>query len=247
METETLGYLWIPTNLFKIVELIVRDAPVKAGIGMNQAAKGVLQFAIIGLIMAGAAVAVFEVAHVADVGYPFAKDGAVAVYFAYASSLPNYQLDQYALVQPSSGDLGPPERPIVLSLDVTINSVEVTSNEETGWTVISSETVTLDLMKQSGETIQLGLTNIVEQNIAMVRMHVASASAAVEYSDGTQASREVRVPSGELKIPVMAEIRGQLTTSITITPDMDAVKTVTQTDPIILRPTILLTKVAGPQ
>lgn len=102
-------------------------------------------------------------------------------------------------------------------------------------------------MKSSGESVLLGLTNIAEQNITMVRMHVAGAAATVEYSNGTVARRDVKVPSSELKIPLMAEIRGQLTTRITITSDPQEVHIVTQTDPMTLRLTILLNKVEGPE
>ena len=210
---------------------------------MNQAAKGVLQFAIIGLIMAGAVVAVFEAAN------PFPKEGKIAVYFAYAAPQVDIQGDQYIVDQASPATTGPPDRLNVKSLEVTIDSVQVHSgiSDETGWTEVSSGTVTLDLIKSSGESVLLGLTNIAEQNITMVRMHVASAAATVEYSNGTVARREVKVPSSELKIPLMAEIRGQLTTRITITSDPQEVHIVMQTDPIILRPTILLNKVEGPE
>ena len=108
----------------------------------------------------------------------------------------------------------------------------------------SSGTVTVDLMKQNGDTVLLGTVNIAEQNITMVRMHVASATAIIQDTSGP-APRQVKVPSDELKVPVMAEIRGQLTTSITITPG--SVHTVTQTDPIIVRPVLLLKQVDGPE
>ena len=206
---------------------------------MNSAAKSVLYFALIGLVLAGAVVGVFEVAH------PLAKDGTVAVYFAFASPqvIQGYQ---NAILQVPTGAGGPPGRLTVLSLNVTIDSVHVHSgtSEETGWTEISSGTVTVDLMKQNGDTVLLGTVNIAEQNITMVRMHVASATAIIQDTSGP-APRQVKVPSDELKVPVMADIRGQLTTSITITPH--SVHTVTQTDPIIVRPVLLLKQVDGPE
>jgi len=207
---------------------------------MNQAAKGVLQFAIIGLIMAGAVVAVFEAAN------PFPKEGKIAVYFAYAAPQVDIQGDQYIVDQASPATAGPPDRPNVKSLEVTIDSVQVHSgiSDETGWTEVSSGTVTLDLVKSSGESVLLGLTNISEQNITMVRMRVAGATATLEDASGT-VTREVKVPSGELKIPVIAQVRGQLTTSITITPE--SVHIVTQTDPIIVRPVLLVKRVDGPE
>jgi hypothetical protein len=184
-------------------------------------------------------VGVFEVAH------PFAKDGTVVVYFAFASPqvIQGYQ---NAILQVPPGAGGPPEGLTVLSLSVTIDSVQVHSgtSDETGWTDISSGTVTVDLMKQNGDTVLLGTVNIAEQNITMVRMHVASATAMIQDTPGTE-PRQVKVPSDELKVPVMAEIRGQLTTSITITPH--SVHIVTQTDPIIVRPVLLLKQVDGPE
>lgn len=206
---------------------------------MRSAAKSVLYFALIGLMLAGAVVGVFEVAQ------PFAKDGTVVVYFAFASPQV-VQDDQNAIIQAPPGAGGPPERPTVLSLSVTIDSVQVHSgtSDETGWIEISSGTVTVDLMKQSGDTALLGTANIAEQNITMVRMHVATATAIIQDTSGTE-TRQVKVPSDELRVPVMAEIRGQLTTSITITPD--SLHIVTQTDPIIVRPVLLLKQVDGPE
>lgn len=212
---------------------------------MNAAAKGILHFALVGLIMAGAVVAVFEVTH------PFPKEGTISVHFAHAAPQVDIQGDQYIVSQAPHAVGGPPDRPIVLSLEVTIDSVQVhsaSSDDETGWTEVSSGTVTLDLMKQSGETILLGSANIAEQNITMVRMHVTSATATVQNSSGTFPGSAVKVPSGDLKIPVNAKVRGQLTTSITITPDPKEVHIVTQNDPIVVRPTILLVKdVDGPE
>lgn len=205
---------------------------------MNKAVKGVLQFAIVGLLMAGAVVAVFEVVN------PFPKEGTIAVYFAYAAPQVDIQGDQYIVTQAAPAT-GSPDRPNVLSLEVTIDSVRVhsgISDDETSWTEISSGSVTLDLMKPSGESILLGSANIAEQNITMVRMHVASASATVEGASGT----EVKVPSGELKIPVNAQIRGQLTTSIMLAPD--SVHVVNQPNgDIIVRPVLLVKDVHGPE
>ncbi len=207
---------------------------------MNSAAKRTLYFALIGLMLSGATVAVFEMAH------PFAKYGTVSVYFAYASPSVDYQVDQFTIPQVPPGTQGPQGKPTIMSLNVTIDSVQVHSGVEnaTGWTQVSNKTVTLDLMKQSNETVNLGSANIAEQNITMVRMHVASAAATVQYSNGTVTTQQVKVPSGELKIPVVAEIRGQLTTSITIFPD--AVHTVIQGNGEIKVTPVLHVWVKGP-
>lgn len=201
---------------------------------MNSPAKNVLFFALIGLMLSGALVAVFEIAH------PFAKYGTVSVYFAYGSPTVYYQVDQSTLQAP------PADRLTVQSLTVTVDSVQVHSgiSNDTGWTTISNSSVTLNLMNPSGDKVLLGSTNIAEQNITMVRMHVASAAATVQYSNGTTAPREVKVPSDVLKVPLMAEVRGQLTTSITLTPGGVHV---VQNDPLIVRPVILLKDVDGPK
>ena len=210
---------------------------------MNQAAKGVLQFAIIGLIMAGAVVAVFEAAN------PFPKEGKIAVYFAYAVPQVGIQGNQYMVTQtpPATGE--PPDRPNVLSLEVTIDSVRVhrgISDDETAWTEISSGSVTIDLMKPSGESILLGSANIAEQNITMVRMHVTRATATIQNSSGTFPGQIVTVSSGEFKIPVTAQIRGQLTTSITVSPE--SVHTVIQGNgEIRATPVLHIQRVDGPE
>lgn len=202
---------------------------------MNSAAKAILHFALVGLITAGAVVAVFEVAP------PFPKEGTVVVRFVHAAPQVLYQDDQSSTQGPPASQ-GPPDRPSIVRLDVTIDSVQVHSgiSEETGWEEIPSATITLDLMSPSGESVSLVPANISEQDITMVRMRVVSAMATLEGASTT----EVRIPSGVLKVPVSAQIRGQLTTTITITPE--SVHIVTQTDPIIVTP-VLHVQVDGPR
>ncbi len=183
---------------------------------MNPAAKSILLFGLVGLILAGSVVAVFQVTPI------FAKEGKIEVYFANVPS--------DILSDPSTAEFATPDaaqapgRPAlgqITSLNITIDSVQVHKSgeaDEGGWTEILEDTMTIDLMKPTDVAQLVATASIPMQNITMVRLHVAQAVAAVSLGTGTVSIKDVKVPSDKLEIPLRpdAQVKGQLTTSIIV-------------------------------
>ena len=173
---------------------------------MDPAARRMLFFGIIGILIATSVVGVFRTLPIV------AKNGTVSVYFA--SILSDIQVDPTVSEATVTGRPGAE----IVSLNVTIDSVSVHRNgagNGSGWTVISRTTVTLDVLKPTNVTVLISMGEVPEQNITMVRLRVASATASVKASDGTISSKAVVVSSGELKIPLgSVRVAGQLNTSI---------------------------------
>ncbi len=203
---------------------------------MDRAARSVLFFAIIGLLTASSVIGVFQSVPV------IAKNGTVSVYFAGMPS--DIQFDP-AMSQTYTAS-GKPTVDI-LGLNVTIDSVSVHRNGATnasGWTAISHSSMTLDVLKPTNVTTLIVMGQVPEQNITMVRLHVARALAVVRDAQGTLSTVAVKVPSGKLEIPLgSVRVAGQLNTSIVV----DRPHIVVQGNgTIMLTPTLHLDKVSQP-
>ena len=201
---------------------------------MDRAARSMLYFGFVGLLVAGSLIAVLQTTTV------IAKEGVVSVYFSrIASDIKN---DPNILDQAVLGARQ------IMSLNVTIDSVQVHRGgnpDESGWTEISRGQKTLDLMKPMDVSVIIATAQIPEQNVTMVRMHITNAIAVVRTDLGTS-TQVIEVPSGELKVPIMplTEIRGQLTTSIIV----ERPHIVTQgTGRIMITPVMQVERVSGPE
>jgi len=204
---------------------------------MDRAARSMLYFGFVGLLVAGSLIAVLQTTTV------IAKEGVVSVYFSsIASDVRN---------NPNIPDqAGPGLRPQIeiMSLSVTVDSVQVHRGgnpDESGWTEISIGQITLDLMKPTDLYILVATGQVPEQNITMIKMHVASAIAAVKADSGMN-TQEVEVPSGELRVPVMplTKVRGQLATSVIVERPHIVIQ---GTGGIMITPVMQVERVGGPE
>ena len=191
---------------------------------MDRAARSMLYFGFVGLLVAGSLIAVLQTTTV------IAKEGVVSVYFSSIASD----------IQGNPGFE-------VTSLSITIDSISVHSGEESsevGWTEISNRAVTLDIMKPTDIDVLIGTGIVQEQNITMVRLHVASAVATLKDSEGNVSPRPVVVSSNELKVPLSAPVRAQLATSILL--DFNPHVVIQGNDSVRLTPVLHLDRVTGP-
>src|SRR5467141_3214786 len=178
---------------------------------MDRATRRMLYFAVIGLLLASSMIAVFQATPVLP------KDGTVSVY------LSNIQTDING--QPTITG-GPPQsvsahvsgRPTVtlLSLNVTIDSVSIDRSDNSG-AVTSNTKFTFDVLRPFTMSTLISSAKVPAENVTMVTLHVASATAAVRDSQGS-VLKAVKVPSSELKIPVQpaVEVKAQTSSSIEI-------------------------------
>ncbi|OLD05292.1 hypothetical protein AUG19_03860 [archaeon 13_1_20CM_2_54_9] len=192
---------------------------------MDAASKKMLYFGLIGLLIAGSIIAVFQVVPtVLPPSLPsiLAKDGTVAVYFASTPSDTSGNQDTSASNSRLSG-LAISAKPVmnITSLNVTIDSVMVHKSGEandSGWTEISHGSVTLDLLKPTTVSTIIGSSKLPAGNITMIRLHVSVATATVKDSTGIISLKTVVVSSGKLEVPLRPEahVGVQMTTSITL-------------------------------
>jgi hypothetical protein len=204
---------------------------------MDRATRRMLYFAVIGLLLASSMIAVFQATPV------LAKDGTVSVY------LSNIQTDingQPTITGSSSQSVNAhvSGRPTgtLLSLNVTIDSVSVDGNENRS-AVTSNTKFTFDVLRPFSVSTLISSAKVPAENVTMVTLHVASATAAVQGINGLQT---VKVPSSELKIPVQPalEVKAQTSSSIVISGTAHIV--FTGNGQIILTPVLHAQKMTGP-
>src|SRR5260370_2104687 len=112
-----------------------------------------------------------------------------------------------------------PQKPslnLVFSLNVTIDSVTIHRNGDSNDVGRAlSTTFTFDVMKPFNASKLISSAQVPIENVTMVDLHVAGATAAVQGLVGLQ---PVKVPSDVLKIPVSPAIhvKAQLSSSIVI-------------------------------
>ena len=203
---------------------------------MDRATRRMLYFAVIGLLLASSMIAVFQATPV------LAKDGTVSVY------LSNIQSDingQPTITGSSSQSVNAhvSGRPTLLSLNVTIDSVSIDRNDNSS-AVTSNTKFTFDVLRPFTVSTLISSAKVPAENVTMVTLHVASATAAVQGISGLQT---VKVPSSELKIPVQPalEVKAQTSSSIVISGTAHIV--FNGNGQIILTPVLHAQKMTGPQ
>ena len=176
---------------------------------MDRATRKMVYFAFLGLLLAGSVIAFFQ----ADPMLP--KDGTVSVYIS------NIQSDivgkpTIAGSSPQSGNAHVSGKPsgTLLSLNVTFDSVTIERNDNDSG-VTTNTKFTFDVLRPFDVSMLISSAKVPTENVTMVKLHVASAVAAVQGISGLQT---VKVPSSELKIPVQPalEVKAQASSSIVI-------------------------------
>ena len=202
---------------------------------MDRATRRMLYFAVIGLLLASSMIAVFQATPV------LAKDGTVSVYLSNIQSDLNGQPTGSSPHSANSQVAGRPTRTL-LSLNVTIDSVSIDRNDNSS-VVTSNTKFTFDVLRPFNVSTLISSAKIPAENVTMVTLHVASATAAVQ---GIGSLQTVKVPSTELKIPVQPalEVKAQTSSSIVISGTAHIV--VTGSGQIILTPVLHAQKMSGP-
>lgn len=203
---------------------------------MDRATRRMLYFAIVGLLLAGSLIAVFQESPVLQ------KDGTVSVYI---SSI-QYDISGKPMItggSPQSGNAHVSGKPTgtLLSLNVTIDSVSIDRSDNSS-AVTSNTKFTFDVLKPFNVSVLVSSAKVPTENVTMVTLHVTSATAAVQGMSGLQT---VKVPSGELKIPVQPalEVKAQTSSSIVISGTAHIV--FTGNGQIILTPVLHAQKMTG--
>jgi hypothetical protein len=181
---------------------------------MDLATRKMVMYGLLGLLIAGSAVALFQVSPVQILP----KDGTISIYLSSIqpdiSGNPNIatSASQAPLAQVSGRPTG-----TLLSLNVTIDSVTIHKNGDTNdnGMLVSNTRFTFDVLRQFDVSTLISTAKVPVENVTMVDLHVASATAAVQGLSGTQ---PVKVPSDELKIPVspVVHVSAQMNSSIVI-------------------------------
>lgn len=203
---------------------------------MDRATRRMLYFAIVGLLLAGSLIAVFQESPVLQ------KDGTVSVYM---SSIQSDTSGKLTITGGSSQSVnahvsGKPTGTL-LSLNVTIDSVSIDKNDNSS-AVTSNTKFTFDVLKPFNVDTLISSAKVPTENVTMVTLHVASATAAIQGMSGLQT---VKVPSSELKIPVQPalEVKAQTSSSIVISGFAHIV--FTGNNQIILTPVLHAQKMTG--
>jgi hypothetical protein len=202
---------------------------------MDLATRKMVYFAILGILLAGSMIAVFQVTPV------LAKDGTVSVYM---SSI-QFDISRNPTITSSSQsvDAQISGRPTdtLLSLNVTIDSVTIHRNDNNS-AVTSNVKFTFDVLKPFNVSTLITSTKVPAENVTLVTLHVASATAAVQ---GVSGLRTVKVPSGELKIPVQPALAVKAQTNSSIDISGTAHIVFTGSGEIILTPVLHAEKMTG--
>jgi Domain of unknown function (DUF4382) len=189
---------------------------------MDLATRKMVYYGLIGLLIAGSAIAVFRVVpQVVPVQF-LAKDGTFAVYFNSIPSdiqsnpdMPGLVPEPVTLTSTQSSANAPFT---VLSLNVTIDSVMIHKSgaNDSGWMQVSHGSVTIDLLKQSSVSVLLASDKVPAENVTMVALHVSDAVASVKDALGVVSVKAVVVSSETLKIPLDsgAIVQPQMSTSV---------------------------------
>ena len=165
---------------------------------MDLATRKMVYYGLLGLLIAGSVVAVFRIAPT-SMG-PFVKDGTLNVYMAGIQ--PDIQGNTITPTQASLVGLVqvPGKSNLLLSLNVTIDTVTIHANNESDSNgVIHSTSFTFDVLKPFDVSTLISSAKVPVESVTMVGLHVSKAVAAVA---GVSGLVSVKVPSGELKIPV---------------------------------------------
>jgi len=204
---------------------------------MDRATRRMLYFAVIGLLLASSMIAVFQATPVLP------KDGTVSVYLSNIQTDINGQPTTTGS-SPQSLNTHVPGKPTMtlLSLNVMIDSVSIDRNDNSS-AVTSNTKFTFDVLRPFTVSTLISSAKVPAENVTMVTLHVAGATAAVQ---GMSALQTVKVPSSELKIPVQPalEVKAQTSSSIVISGTAHIV--ITGNSQIILTPILHAQKMTEP-
>jgi len=191
---------------------------------MDAATKSVVFFGVIGLLLAGSVVAVFQVRP--GLVPILAKDGTVSIYLSSIQpDIAGNPSAAYSGLMFNAPPINAPqsEKPSVdvVSLNITIDSVLIHQSgggNDSGWEEIFHGSMTIDLLKSTSVSTLIASGKVPEENITMVRLVVSSATAAVKDASGGITLRQVIVSSGKLEVPLDNEagVKAQMTTAITL-------------------------------
>jgi hypothetical protein len=208
---------------------------------MDLATRKIMYYGLVGLLIAGSTIVVFQASPVQF----FPKDGTLSIYLAdIQPDIPSNTLIPLSPLQSPIPQI--PQKPSgsILSLNVTIDSVIIHSNGDSNNAGMTTNIkFTFDVLKPFSVSTLISNAKVPVENVTMVGLHVASATAAVQGHVGLQ---PVKVPSDELKIPVSpaVHIKAQMTSSIVISGNAHIVFA---GNSIILTPVLHVQKTTGPQ
>src|SRR5690348_5797143 len=190
---------------------------------MDLATRKMVYYGLLGLLIAGSAIAVFRVSpQVVPVQF-LAKDGTFAVYFNSIPSdissnqgMPNTGLS--SIMAPGMGNGPGLSLFTIVSLNVTIDSIMIHNNgaNDSGWMQISRGSVTIDLLRRSAVSVLLASDKVPTEDVMMVQLHVSNATAIVKDPLGLVSVKAVVVSSQTLKLPLDsgATVAPQMSTSV---------------------------------
>src|SRR2546426_5735790 len=179
---------------------------------MDLATRKMVYYGLVGLLLAGSTIALFQTSPVQFLP----KDGTLSIYLAdIQPDIPGNQLISFSALQSPISQISQKLSGTLLSLNVTIDLVTIHKNgdsNDAGKTL--STKFTFDVMKPFSVSKLIASVEVPVENVTMVDLHVASATAAVQVL-GLQ---PVKVPSEELKIPVSPalHIKAQMSSSIVV-------------------------------
>src|SRR2546425_7563845 len=209
---------------------------------MDLATRKMVYYGLVGLLLAGSTIALFQTSPVQFLP----KDGTLSIYLAdIQPDILGNQLIPFSALQSPISQASQKLSGTLLSLNVTIYLLTIHKNGDpnaVGKTL--STKFTFDVMKPFNVSKLISTSEVPVENVTMVSLHVASATAAVQDLVGLQ---PVKVPSDELKIPVSpaVHIRAQMSSSIVISGTAHIV--FQGNGSIILTPVLHVEKTTEPQ
>src|SRR5712691_3650964 len=180
---------------------------------MDLATRKMFYYGLLGLLIAGSTIAAFQVSPIQI----FPKDGILSVYLSdIQPDISGNPMIPFSALQSPISQISQKPSVTLVSLNVTIDSVTVHKNgdsNDVGKTL--STKFTFDVLKPFNVSKLISSAEVPVENVTMVDLHVAGATAAVQGLVGLQ---PVRVPSDVLKIPVSpaVHVKAQMNSSIVI-------------------------------
>ncbi len=183
---------------------------------MDLATRKMVYYGLLGLLIAGSTIAVFQVAPQVFPASLLAKDGTLSIYLgSIQSDISSNPVRTYSPLQSPIPQTPQKSSGSILSLNVTIDSVTIhSSGDSTDAGMTTNTRFTFDVLKPFSVSMLISSAKVPVENVTMVDLHVANATAAV-HGQGLQ---PVKVPSNELKIPVSpaVHVKAQMSSSIVI-------------------------------
>jgi hypothetical protein len=178
---------------------------------MDLATRKMVYYGLVGLLIAGSTVALFQASPLQILP----KDGTLSIYLS--SIQPDIFFNTTSTGSASeSSPLHVSGLPTgtLLSLNVTIDRVTIHKNGDVNdnGMVVSNTKFTFDVLRPFNVSTLISNAKVPVENVTMVSLHVASATAAVQ----NQGLHTVKVPSDELKIPVSPAVHVSAQTSSSI-------------------------------